>query len=206
MPEKRMWRESLLATNTGTFPRIKRIPSRRLRSSILWHIFSRSAIGPAPQNQPTCNRTPEPPNRRFSHHKTTAKLHQGLKRIAIRFNNRRGICPRLKPLLEITRLFTFKGVPLIGKKNVKSRKNHFIHRPESRHRAIKRGRLSRRTDGSTIAKPPHTDPFWQRVSDLPCQNHPRPFSSHKPIAAKVINRTPTIGVCPIATPLQSKLE
>ena len=28
----------------------------------------------------------------------------------------------LNLLLEITRLFTFKGVPLIGKKNVKSRK------------------------------------------------------------------------------------
>ena len=33
-----------------------------------------------------------------------------------------GICPRLKFLFEITRLFTLKGVPLIGKKNVKSRK------------------------------------------------------------------------------------
>lgn len=41
-----MWRESLLATNTGTFPRIKRIPSRRLRSRILWHIFRQSAIAP----------------------------------------------------------------------------------------------------------------------------------------------------------------
>ena len=59
----------------------------------------------------------------------------------------------LNLLLEITRLFTFKGAPLIGKKNVKSRKNHFIHRPESRHRAIKRGRLSRRTDGSSNSEP-----------------------------------------------------
>ena len=48
----------------------------------------------------------------------------------------------LKPLLEIARLFTLKGAPLIGKKNVKSRKDHFIHRPESRHRAIKRGRAT----------------------------------------------------------------
>ena len=48
----------------------------------------------------------------------------------------------LNLLLEITRLFTLKGVPLIGKKNVKSRKNHFIHRPESRHRAIKRKRAT----------------------------------------------------------------
>ena len=48
----------------------------------------------------------------------------------------------LNLLLEITRLFTFKGVPLIGKKNVKSRKNHFIHRPESRHHTIKRGRAT----------------------------------------------------------------
>ena len=78
--------------------------------------------------------------------KSAAKLHQGLKRIAIRFNDRR-VCPRLKPLLEVTRLLTLKGVPLIGKKNVKSRKNHFIHRPESRQRTIKRNRA---TDGSTI--------------------------------------------------------
>ena len=55
-----------------------------------------------------------PTNRRIKRHKTAAKLHQGLKRFAIRFNNRQGICPRVKPLLEITRLFTFKGVPLIG--------------------------------------------------------------------------------------------
>ena len=48
----------------------------------------------------------------------------------------------LNLLLEITRLFTLKGVPLIGKKNVKSRQNHFIHRPESRHRAIKRKRAT----------------------------------------------------------------
>ena len=48
----------------------------------------------------------------------------------------------LNLLLEITRLFTLKGVPLIGKKNVKSRKNHIIHRPESRHRAIKRKRAT----------------------------------------------------------------
>ena len=55
----------------------------------------------------------------------------------------------LNLLLEITRLFTLKGVPLIGKKNVKSRKNHFIHRPESRHRAIKRNRATDEPTGQS---------------------------------------------------------
>ena len=32
----------------------------------------------------------QPTNRRINHHQTTAKPHQGLKRIAIRFNDRRG--------------------------------------------------------------------------------------------------------------------
>ena len=64
--------------------------------------------------------------------------------------------------LKVTRLFTLKGAPLIGKKNMKSRKNHFIHRPESRHRAIKRGRAtdeptdqpSNRRDNPTTLSPP----------------------------------------------------
>ena len=66
-----MWRESLLATNTGTFPRIKRIPSRRLRSRILWHIFSRSAIGPAPTESADMQPDAQPTNRRTDGSTTT---------------------------------------------------------------------------------------------------------------------------------------
>ena len=36
----------------------------------------------------------QPTNRRINRHKTAAKLHQGLKRIAIRFNDRRGFFSR----------------------------------------------------------------------------------------------------------------
>ena len=44
----------------------------------------------------TADRQPDAPptNRRIYHHKTAAELHQGLKRIAICFNDRRGIFPR----------------------------------------------------------------------------------------------------------------
>ena len=74
----------------------------------------------------------------------------------------------LNLLLEITRLFTFKGVPLIGKKNVKSRKNHFIHRPESRHRAIKR----KRATAEPTDQPPNlldikTIPVLFHITDQP---------------------------------------
>ena len=55
-----MWRESLLATNTGTFPRIKRIPSRRLRSVILWHIFLQNAIAPRRRIRHATDTTDEP--------------------------------------------------------------------------------------------------------------------------------------------------
>ena len=81
----------------------------------------------------------------------------------------------LNLLLEITRLFTLKGVPLIGKKNVKSRKNHFIHRPESRHRAIKRKRA---TGEPTDQTSPNRRAI-KTISPSPLTNQPRQKSSTK---------------------------
>ena len=122
-----------------------------------------------PKHQPTCNRMRKRrtdgstiTNRRDN--PTTLSPPAGSDP---RLSMTDGICPRLKFLFEITRLFTLKGVPLIGKKNMKSRKNYFIHRPESRHRAIKRGRATdeptdqpsnRRDNPTTLSPPAGSDP------------------------------------------------
>lgn len=73
-----------------------------------------------------------------------------------------GFAARLAPSAEATALR-----PLWGHAEA-----HPAARPAiSRHAT---GRLSRRTDGSTVTKPPRH------------QNHPRPFPSHQPTAAKAI--------------------